>query len=246
MNAVKGSKQYHMRVVAYRPWLRWLMLVVVSALAVGVVLGSFVVGQYTGVEQQAKAVAERDRLRIELDAKSQEAAQFRQSVANLQLGAQVDRKASEGVRGEVIQLKEQIAELEADISFYRGLMSPSDNKQGLTIGSLNVISTGAPRHYEYKLVMQQLAARHKILQGNLTFSIIGRQGENLRTLALKDVSESVNYDSIKLRFKYFQSLEGRLVLPVGFEPERIELVATSTGKDKASVEKKFGWLVQES
>jgi hypothetical protein len=246
MTAVKGSKQYHMKVVAYRPWVRWLLIFTGVAVIVGAVFSSFLTGQIVGLEQQAEAVAERDRLRIELDVTAREAAQYRQSVANLKLGAQVDRKASEGVRGEVMQLKERIAELEADISFYRDLMSPADNKQGLTIGSLNVISTGAPRHYEYKLVMQQLAARHKVLQGVLVFNIIGRQGETQRTLALKDVSESVNSDDIKLRFKYFQSLQGRLILPEGFEPERIELVARSSGKDSVTVEKKFGWLVQES
>jgi len=246
MTAVKGSKQYQMKVVAYRPWARWLMTIGGLGLLVAAVYSSYFVGQFIGLEQQAEALAERDRLRIEVDVITQEASQYRQSVANLKLGAQVDRKASEGVRGEVMQLKEQIAELEADISFYRGLMSPADNKQGLTIGSLNVISTGAPRHYEYKLVMQQLAARHKILKGILAFNIIGRQGEVLRTLALKDVSESVSSSDIKLRFKYFQSLEGRLVLPEGFEPERIELVAKSSGKGSVTVEKKFGWLVQES
>jgi len=37
-----------------------------------------------------------------------------------------------------------------------------------------------------------------------------------------------------------------LELPVGFEPERIELTAKSTGRAGVAVEKKFGWLVQES
>jgi hypothetical protein len=124
-------------------------------------------------------------------------------------------------------------------------MAPSDNQRGLTIGSLDVLSTGVPRQYEYKLIVQQLATRHTLLNGSLKFNVVGRQREKMVTLPLKDLSDSVAQENIKLRFKYFQTLEGRLQLPEEFEPVRIELVARSTGKQAVVVEKKFGWLVQE-
>ncbi|MGH1372352.1 MAG: DUF6776 family protein [Cellvibrionaceae bacterium] len=252
MTAVKGSKQYRVVAVPYRPWMRALLVVGVLLLLAVSVTGSFWYGQLQGRAMQADAVAERDLLKTQLAAKVEEADNYRQEVANLKLGAQVDRKASEGVRGEVIELKTEIAALQEDISFYRSLMAPTGNKRGLSIGSLNVISTGASRQYEYKLVVQQLATRHTMLNGNLSFTIVGRQklseeqGEQLVTLSLKDVSDNVSYENIKLRFKYFQTIEGRLNLPENFEPERIELIAKSTGKDSVVVEKKFGWLVQES
>jgi Family of unknown function (DUF6776) len=252
MSAVKGSKQYRMVAVPYRPWLRSLLALAVVAVLMVSVAASYWYGQEQGQALQAEAVVERDSLKIELSEKTREADAYRQEVANLKLGAQVDRKASEGVRTEVIDLKTEIAALQEDIGFYRSLMAPTGNKRGLSIGSLNVISTGASRQYEYKLVVQQLATRHTMLTGTLSFTIIGRQtldqeqGEQLVTLALKDVSDNVSYENIKLRFKYFQTIQGRLNLPSGFEPERIELTARSTGKEPVVVEKKFGWLVQES
>ncbi len=252
MSAVTGSKQYRMVVVPYRPWIRSLVGVVALAVLALAVAGSYWYGSGKGQTEQAEAIAERDKLKLELAAKIAEADNYRQEVANLKLGAQVDRKASEGVRAEVIDLKTEIAALQEDISFYRSLMAPTGNKRGLSIGSLNVISTGAPRQYEYKLVVQQLATRHTMLNGTLKFNIVGRQtldpeqGEQLVTLPLKDVSDNVSYESIKLRFKYFQTIEGRLRLPDTFEPERIELIAKSTGSEPVVVEKKFGWLVQES
>ena len=189
--------------------------------------------------------SEHESLKKEFLLKQQEAKDLSQQVANLKLGSAIDRKSSEDVRAEVIDLKGQISGLKEDISFYRGLMSPTDNKSGLTIGSLNVISTGVARDFEYKLVVQQLATRHKMFSGYLTFRIFGRQLDQPVTLALKNVSDSVSFDRIKLRFKYFQTIKGRLVLPEGFEPERIELVAMSSEAPKVEVKKKFGWLVQE-
>lgn len=251
MTAVKGSKQLKMMVVAYRPWLRVVIFCFVMAALTAAGWASYFVGLKNGQSQQSVAISDSDRLQQELLSmqqelvvNQQESKDLSQEVANLKLGSVVDRKSSEDVRAEVIDLKGQIATLKEDISFYRGLMSPTDNKSGLTIGSLNVISTGFARHYEYKLVVQQLATRHKMLRGHLSFRIFGRQLDQLVSLSLKDVSDSVSLDRIKLRFKYFQTVQGRLVLPEGFEPERIELVASSEDPS-VEVKKKFGWLVQE-
>ena len=245
MAAVKGSKQQRMVVVPYRPLLKVSIWAGLLLLAVVAVVASFYLGQHQGITQQADAVKERDRLRVEVAEYERNIDQLRQKVANLELGAEVDQQASEEMRNQVIELKEEIAALEEDISFYRGLMAPSASSQGLTIGSLNVINTGIPREYEYKLVMQQLATNHQILSGYLNFKIVGHRGENLETLSLHQVSNSVDNENIRLRFKYFQNIEGRLILPEGFEPERIEVLARSTSGKRETVEEKFGWLVQE-
>jgi len=245
MAQVKGSKQYRMVVVPYRP-VRRVLLALVLLLLVGLaVAGSFYGGHHLGVTQQADAVAERNRLRKEVASLTGEAEQLRQQVANLRLGSEVDQQASEEMRNQVISLKEEITALEEDITFYRGLMSPSANNSGLTIGSLNVLATGMPRQFEYKLVVQQLATDHQVLSGYLNFNIVGRRNETVETLSLHLLSDQVESEDIRLRFRYFQNIEGRLTLPEGFEPERIELVARSTGRNPETVEKKFGWLVQE-
>lgn len=246
MTVVKGSKPTRMVVVPYRPFLRPLLIagVIAGVLLVGVV--SFYLGVDRGSSMQLDAVTERDRLREELELKTKEAEELSQRVANLSLASEVDKASSEGVRNEVISLKSQIATLEEDISFYRGLMAPTDNKQGLTIGALEVISTGVPRQYQFKVVVQQFASNHQILTGTLNFNVVGREGEQVRTIPLKELTDQVDHEDIRLRFKYFQNIEGRMDLPAGFEPERIELIARSSGRDAVEVEKKFGWLVHES
>lgn len=245
MAQVKGTKPQRMVVVPYRPVRRALWVILLLLVVAAAVSGSFYWGQHLGATQQADAVAERNRLRTEVASLTSEAEQLRQQVANLRLGSEVDRQASEEMRNQVIALKEEITALEEDITFYRGLMSPSANNSGLTIGSLNVLSTGLPRQFEYKLVVQQLATDHQVVSGSLTFNIVGRRNDAVQTLSLHQLSDQVDAEAIRLRFRYFQNIEGRLTLPEGFEPERIELVARSTGRNPETVEKKFGWLVQE-
>lgn len=246
MAAVKGSKSARLVVVPYRPYLRLVVGLGVALLVVLVATGSYILGSYRGVTEDGQAASERDQLRRELRQKMAESEALSQQVANLKLASEVDRASSEEVRGRVIELRGQIAALEEDIAFYRGLMAPTESRSGLTIGSVDIISTGVPRRYDFKVVMQQLATNHQVLNGSLRVTVVGRDGEAVRTMSLGELSPQVDEEEVKLRFKYFQNIEGQIELPEGFEPERIELQARSTGRNATSVEKKFGWLVHES
>lgn len=246
MSAVKGSKPTRMVVVPYRPYARLTLVVAVVVLVLLTGVSSYFIGKYRGTSEEAGLLAERDSLRQELAQKAAEAEELSQQVANLRLASEVDRASNEDVRNQVIELKEKIANLEQDIAFYRNLMAPNENQRGLTIGSVDVISTGIPRRYNFKVVVQQFAINHQVLNGSLNITIVGYDGEEARRIPLKDLSDQVDEEDIKLRFRYFQNIEGQLQLPEGFEPERIELVAKSTGQNGTTVEKKFGWLTQES
>ena len=108
------------------------------------------------------------------------------------------------------------------------------------------MQTERPRTYRYKVVVQQLATQHQVLTGTLNFNVVGRQSGEAKVLALKDLSSNVDTDAIKLRFKYFQNVEGELMLPEGFEPERIELEARPSGSSSTVIEKRLTWQAQNA
>jgi len=245
MAQVKGSPQCPMVVVPYRPVRKALLMTLALVLAVGAAVGSYFLGYTQGESLQAGAVDERNQLREQVARYSAEAEELRQQLANVRLGSEVDQQASEELRTQVISLKEEVTSLEENIAFYRGIMAPDENRSGLTIGSLNVIGTGSAREYRYKLVVQQLATNHQVLNGHVNFNIVGREGDETVSLPLYRLSAAQDSENIRLRFRYFQNIEGRLTLPEGFEPERIEIVARSTGNNPQTVEERFGWLVQE-
>lgn len=246
MTAVKGSPQYRLKVVRDRPLLTWagrLLWVCILAVATA---ASYYYGVFQGQRGAAVAAEEVGRLTVALTEAQTSEAQLRQQLANLELGARVDRQASEDVRQEVIDLKNQLAELQEENSFYRNLMAPSENQKGLNFGAVEISDTETPRQYRYKVVLQQLSTNHALLTGTLTFNVVGRREGEVLVLPLSELSDDVETVNIKLRFKYFQTVQGHLQLPPGFEPERIELVARSSGSNPITVEKRFGWLVQET
>lgn len=245
MTLVKGSKILRVKVIEYR-----LRNIILSIFAIGLALAVAVVASYfyghkLGMSGQQQALKDVTRLSGELHEQQASVRRLEQQLANAKTFVEVDRKASEDVRQEVILLKDEIARLEEENNFYRGLMAPNEQARGLTLGAVELVSTSSERRYVYKVVVQQLASRHNLLSGNLSYAVLGtRAGEAMR-IPLKDLSDTVSTEKIKLRFKYFQVVEGELVLPDGFDPDGVAIKASTTGANAQTVEKKFGWLVEE-
>lgn len=247
MTSVKPSKQYAMTVVPHRPYRKILLIFALSFTFLLAVIGSFLVGRYYSVDSYGLSHGEEADLKQRYQARVEEVAKLEQQVANLKLATEIDRKANEEVRAQVVELKTLLAEMEQKNNFYLSVMQPNANDQGLIIDAPLVVALpNAPRRYSYNLVIKQIVTQHSQLSGYLEFELLGRQADTLRKLALKDVSDSVNVEQIKLGFKYFQRIEGEMVLPEGFVPERIQLKVVVQRPKKAVVDKKFGWLVKES
>lgn len=243
---VKGTTQRSVKVVEHRPFAGLIIVAFVVIALTAASYGSYFYGENTSRSNEKEAKDEIVRLTKALSVSQKQLRDAEQKLANIALGAEVDRSANETVRKEVTELREEIARLQEDNSFYRNLMAPTDDAKGLQIGTLELTRAGQDRRFSYRVVMQQLVSRHELLSGHLLFEIVGKQDGASKQYALKDLSSQVSAEKIKLRFKYFQNVEGELILPEGFEPDHIELIAQSSGKKPQRIEKKFGWLVEET
>jgi len=241
---VVGSQQYRSVVVKAQPIKRlrtalaWvLLLVFVAALAYwrgGVAMASD--------HQQLRD--ERDHLVAQLAEISVKYQDASQGLTNSTVGAQIDQQALEDVRATVREHRQNIAELNEEISFYKGLMAPTDRERGLGIRSWELYSSLDPQRFQFKLILQQLAVKHLLLRGTVTVELVGTQAGAIKRLPLHNLSPQVEGQKIDLRFKYFQYVEGELELPAGFVPERVDIVALASKPKKVQVEKQFPWLSQ--
>jgi hypothetical protein len=123
---------------------------------------------------------------------------------------------------------------ERDLRVYKDLLSPNakTNPLGLSFGVFTVSPLKETGHFNYSLMVQKLSTKDADFSGFLEFRIIGQQGGKSLQLSLYQVSSQVTVPSIPLNFKYFQTLEGDLTLPIGFVPQTVELVVKP--KDKKS------------
>lgn len=251
MCPVEASPEYDLAVVPHRPRSIWLILIgalLRILLLVALVIGSYYFGVYRVTAEAQKALAERDELQMSYTKAQEKIKQLEQEVANVTLGSQVDRKATEHVRAQVVELKNRIAELERDNIFYRDLMRPENDDKGLSVEDPVIeVSDQGESVYGYKVVVKQQAANRSQVGGYAEFVLVGKDASGKpQRLSLHELSESHDTQRIKLNFRYFQRIEGQIVLPEGFVPDSIELKIVAVKPSKVLIEKTFNWITKES
>ena len=244
-NVVKGSKQEKMVVVPYRPGRRF-VLVCLLVLSIGAsAIGSFMFGYSNTLRSQQSEQATQQELSEQLIGAETENSELRRQVAILDRSSVMDQRATEEVQTTIIGLRDRVAQLEQDIVYYRQVVSAETEDTGLIISQLDIDATRESNRYRYKLVLrQQDADGDTSLIGHVNINLVGSQGEEQQILSLRDLSAEQDQLDIRLRFKYFQNIEGELVLPENFVPDRLQVAAVSVGPVEKSINQNFSWVVE--
>jgi len=251
MAVVKGSVQHPLRVIPYRPMRRvfnYFLFFIILLIIAG---ACYLIGYDHGVHQRGFSSEQPDQVqRDRMERLNQEANDLRHELARFKLNEALDRKAKEEIHRQLAEQSAQIAALERDITVYRGMVSSGNNQnpQGISIGTFYVSPSEGANHYHFKLVVQKLAASDEVFEGQLTFEISGisLEGgeEQPARFPLQAVSEQYTDMEIALSFKYFQNIEGDLLLPQGFTPRTVMLLVKSSNKKyPATIEKELEWSV---
>jgi Family of unknown function (DUF6776) len=226
---------------------RKLIFVLTVALMLAVVLGvGFYLGQRAAYSGMGRNPGSHRALLAELAAVRDQLASRDTELEVQRTRHEVDRSALEIVRQEIASQQEEIAGLEEGLQFYRSLMAPGDTDQGLSLYEIELVPGKEPRHYSFRIVVKQQAARkYAQVKGELSAVVFGMLNGEPVEYSLAQLSDDVEGDVIKLGFRYFQSIEGEMTLPEGFDPGGVSLVATARTPRKLEVREEFSWQIQE-
>ena len=242
MAVVKGSHQENLIIRQYRPWERFRRTMYLLIFIVIVGVGGYFGGIYGSTNQIKQLSGERDKLNDALVEANQTINTLTQRVNVLEKGGEVDRKATEGIRQTVKELKAQIATLEEEVAFYKGIMAPSSNDKGLRVSKVDILPVEeVDNRFRYSIMLTQVADNSSYISGLAAVNFIGvRNGEKV-ILPLRDLDENIKDLGVKFRFRYFQEVAGDIVLPRGFVPEQVQVVLQSTGSKAQRVEQTIEW-----
>ena len=244
-NVVKGSKQEKMVVVPYRPRQRLFFTVALLLGVSAAALGGFAYGYYQTMLTQQTEQTDRQELLSQLEVLRVENAELHRQVAIFDRSSVMDQRANEEVLSTISDLRDRVAQLEQDIVYYRQVVSEEVEDTGLIISQLDIDATPRSEIYRYKLVVrQQDADGDTYLTGHVNVNLVGRQDDELVIVPLREVSEEQDQLDIRLRFKYFQNIEGELTLPEGFIPERVQIAAVETAPMEKNFDQDFSWVVR--
>lgn len=202
---------------------------------------SFLLGNYQIRQQHQKVLDQLDNLASEYSILQKSESELRQQVFNLESGRNIDNVAVQGIQETIRDYKITIDQLKKDVSFYQSIMAPSENIKGLQVQNLELQKTTDDKRFSYKIVLAQVADNKNYVSGLVAVNVVGMQEGNKVIFPLRDVSDDQSSLGIKFKFKYFQDITGELILPNGFNPESIQVVAQADGKKGSKLERTYMW-----
>ena len=242
-NVVKGSRQDKMMVVPYRPGQR-LFWLIGSILLIGLgTLCGFGFGYYQihRVEESFKnGFLEQTILLDELSAENSE---LKRQVAMLERSGLLDQRVNETDQKTLSSLRDQLATLEQDLSFYKNVITKQTDDTGLMVSEWSLKRISNSNRYRYKLALrQQDADGDTYLNGHVNVNLVGTQNGKNTVYSLSEVSKEQEQIDIKLRFKFFQDIEGELTLPDNFLPEYIKIVGVEINPVRKTIDREYPWI----
>ncbi|TGD72438.1 hypothetical protein E4634_12955 [Mangrovimicrobium sediminis] len=220
-------------------------LLVLSMVSILMLAGAFYLGEQAAYSGMRLDPERYHAMQEELPALREQLAQLQGENQAQQTRAGVDKAALELLRKDLAAQEEQIASLEEGLRFYRSLMAPGEIAQGLSLRPLELVATAEEGTYAFRIVAQQEARKHNLLRGELTAELHGVEAGEEVVYPLAALSEDIEGERIVLRFRYFQSIEGTLRLPAGFEPQGLWVTASAREPSKMDVEERFPWRLKE-
>lgn len=161
-----------------------------------------------------------------------------QEAATLKRSDQISRQANADLQGTLAERDEEIASLRADIAFYERFVGATAQRRGLSVHELT-LQPQDEQAWHFTATLTQNLNRGAVNAGRLLVSVEGTEAGKLRRLAWSDLRQQPNAPGVPYSFKYFQQVEGDLLLPPGFKPVRV--IARVVPQGGAAVEQSFPW-----
>ena len=162
-----------------------------------------------------------------------------QDVATLSRSDQISRQANADLQGTLAERDEEIAGLRADIAFYERFVGATGQRHGLGVHELKLSAQRDPQLWHFVATLTQNLNRGAVNRGRLTLSVEASDGGRMRRLDWGTLRQQQAAPGVEYSFKYFQQVEGDIVLPAGVKPVRI--MARLVPASGAPVEQDFTW-----
>ncbi len=230
---------------AHQPWRVRLFAVLSLVAVVGSGWGLFEYGRIRGGYDRVATASEKAALLAASAEDRKLAERSREQLVILERTREVERKAYDDLEQAVATLQDEIQELKGELAFYRGIVSPSDGREGLTLQEFGVTPALGDRAWRYKLVLTQVRKNDTVAIGSVDMTIEGIQAGEPARLPIKTLAKAGKLQTA-FRFKYFQDMQGEFVLPEGFQPAKILVVVDPRGSKHQRLEESYDWPAEES
>jgi Family of unknown function (DUF6776) len=165
-----------------------------------------------------------------------------QRIAKQQQLSQIDRESQSRVQEELKNYQNERLKMEEELVFLRSMVSSKSGSSVLRIQRLRLLPGKKESSFVYTFTVSKVLKDSEYIDGKVYLELTGEQDGKRRTLPLKELTMDKK-NSLKMRFKYFQNIEGELLLPSRFVPSGVTIEVKPDGKKFVPIKKSFEWVV---
>lgn len=174
----------------------------------------------------------------QLEQQRERLADLEQQVAMLKRSDQVSRNANTALQGTLAERDEEISALKADVAFYERFVGATAQRRGLSVHELSLKPQDA-QTWHFVATLTQNLTRGAVNAGTVTLSLEGTRDGRLQQLDWSALRQQPDAPGVDYSFKYFQRIEGDILLPPGLRPVRVVVRVQPRGGK--AVEESFTW-----
>jgi nitrogen fixation-related uncharacterized protein len=140
-------------------------------------------------------------------------------------------------------LQADVARLNRDLAFYRGVVGDSANTQIVRMQGFRVTQGKAPGEFMLHLVLGRTLRPEDFVTGKARVTLEGSAGATATTLDLSQVAD-VPGGELTFGYRYVQTVDQPVKLPAGFVPARVTVELQPSRKGVNPVRETFLWTVE--
>jgi hypothetical protein len=166
--------------------------------------------------------------------------ELRRELNRLQRESEMDQIAIKALKEQIKQYQTERLEMEEELAFLRGIVSDTPDKSGLRVQKFKLTPGLEKDQFDYQFSVSKVINSETTAKGKILISVEGLQKDQAVTLNLKDLTGGKKKNH-KMRFRFFQNVEGTLTLPEGFVPAKIVIELDPDGKKEDTVKAIYDW-----
>lgn len=147
----------------------------------------------------------------------------------LQRSRQVSEIADRLLQKNLAARDEEIRSLRADQAFYSRLVGADAQPGGLAVHGIALKPIARTHAFNFTVTLTHSAEAARETDGKLSLAVEGIRADKLAVLDWSELGGAAAADGLPFAFRYFQQVQGTLMLPAGFTPNRIRITLEPKG-----------------
>jgi hypothetical protein len=229
-------------VTTYAPTRRRITVIVLVLLVAGGVYGMFEFGRYRAGFDVVAGLKQRTALQNEIEAHEATISELRAKVAQLESSTVGQTREREEVQRTIGDLQAQVARLNQDLAFYRGIVTQNANSAEVKIQQARMVATSTANKFRVRVTLVQPMKPDSVVSGVVILSVDGEVDGKPGRADFATLSGGKRRE-ISFTFRYLENIEEEITLPPGMKPEQLLVEVRSSRRGSAPVQQSYVWSV---